>query len=107
LALEVDSQLVLGVDGRPAGFAATERLEERQHVRATLGLSPTSAAAAAAQLLAWVERRAEVIAAQNHWTTTTAVTWLFPGALAVPVLLDRGWTAEWRRNTPMPALPPS
>lgn len=84
-----DSYLLQAVDG-PVGFAVLDILHDRVHVRANLGVDPDHVAVAPA-LLAWVEQRAQQIADENRWRTTTALTWQLPGALIEPALRERGW----------------
>jgi len=98
-----------------AAFAAVETLEDREYVRATLGLRPDAAGVTAPVLLGWVERRAQEVALAVGWATATAVTWQLPGGLAAPALRERGW-ADVRRfnhlrgdlnpNTVIPTTPP-
>lgn len=95
--LNRDSRVVSDRPGL-AGFATVETLTDREHVRATLGLRPDIADAAAPLLLDWAEQRAQEIAVGLGWASAIAVTWQLPGGLAEPTLRRRGWAAVRRFN---------
>lgn len=95
IELHRDSRAVSDPRGL-AAFVAAETLENREYVRATLGLRPDAAGVTAPVLLAWVEWRAREVALALGWAVAAAVTWQLPGGLAEPALRERGW-ADVRR----------
>jgi len=81
---------------RIAGFATVDVLLDRQQVRAALGFRPGHVARVAAPLLGWVEDRARELTDAQRWSTSLAVTWQLPGAIAGPALRERRWSVVRR-----------
>lgn len=110
--LDRDSRVVSDTSGL-AAFAAIEVLQDREYVRATLGMRPDAVGGATAVLLDWVQRRAQQVAIKRGWEPSVAVTWQLPCGLAEPTLRELGWVVVRRFNrlrrdlAPEIAMPPA